>query len=232
MIPVPVYIKTGPKVQMDGDSACIKDRDGNVTWQYHGKEHKGVGIVACARSGTLFMSKLLKELGLDIGHEKMGEDGSVGYHLAVIKPDNCFHQVREPLKQISSMMAHQSWGFMKDVIDIQDGLLGCMQYWLKWNELCEEFCVWRYKIEELPDIWDEFCERIGHEKCEMPNVPTDTNTSKKHKYQERINYREYSWDDLFKENGKLAQDIIDKAIKYGYAPERTRLTDQTTAQVA
>jgi hypothetical protein len=173
------------------------------------------------------MTKLLKELGYNVGHEEPGDDGSVGYHLAVIKPENCFHQVRHPLKQISSMLAHQSWGFMLDVVDLPNKhLLGCMEYWLKWNKLCEEFCVWRYRIEQLPDIWDEFCDRIGHERCDIPDVPTNTNTRKR--YMERNNYTELTWDDLFKEDRQLAQDIFDKAEKYGYAPARTRQDLQTT----
>lgn len=222
-IEIPVYIKTGPKIQIDGDSACIKNKTGDITWQYHGKEHKGIGIVACARSATVYMSKLLTELGYKVGHEEAGEDGSVGYHLVVIKPANCFHQVRHPLKQIASMYAHQSWGFMLDVIDLPNkGLGGCMKYWLEWNKLCEQFCVWRYKIEDLPLVWDEFCERIGHEKCDIPEISKDINSSSKKTYGERNRYEELTWDDLFEENVELAQEIFDKAEKYGYAPVRAR----------
>jgi hypothetical protein len=229
---IPVYIKTGPKIHLQGDSAYIKDKTGVITWQYHGKNHKGIGIVACARSATMYMSKLLRELGYDVGHEEWGQDGSVGYHLMVIKPENCFHQVRHPLKQISSMLVHQSWGFMLDVIDLEDlKLRGCMDYWLRWNQMCEEFCVWRYQIENLPTIWYEFLSRIGHEKCDMPDIPTNINTSKKEKYLERTRYKELTWDDLFSEDRQLAQDIYNKSLEYGYAPERIKQTIQTT-QVA
>jgi hypothetical protein len=232
-IDVPVYIKTGPKLYYEDGDACLKNRDGVVTWRYSGKEHTGIGIAACARSGTVYMTKVLKELGYEIGHEQYGEDGSVGYHLVAIRPDNCFHQVRHPLGQISSMVAHQSWGFMNDVIDIEGhGLLGCMQYWLKWNELCEEFCVWRYRIEDLPDVWDEFLERIGHNSCPLPEVPTNTNTHEK--YQD---FKKHTWADLFNENGQLAHQIKEKSLVYGYAPEKDKasppnLRELETAEVA
>ncbi len=219
-INVPVYIKTGPKLTVDGSDICIKNRQGETTWSYSGKEHKGIGIAACARSGTIYMAEVLKKLGYNIGHEQMGDDGSVGYHLAVIKPDNCFHQTRHPLKQISSMLVHQSWGFMNDVIDIRGhGLLGCMEYWLKWNQLCEDFCVWQYRIEELPDIWDEFLDRIGHVKCDLPDVPINTNSSTKGRYKERTDYNNLAWSDLFNENREVAYAIVNKTKEYGYSPQ-------------
>ena len=232
-IDIPVYMKTGPKLNLDGDTATLKDKTGNVTWKYSGKECGSIKITGCARSGTVYITSVLKELGYSIGHEQMGTDGSVGYHLAPLRPDNCFHQVRHPLRQISSMVAHQSWGFMNDVIDLEGhGLFGCMQYWLKWNKLCEEFCVWQYRIEDLPDVWDEFLGRIGHTPCPIPGIQKDINTHKK--YQE---FKQYTWADLFNENRELAQAIRDKAEDYGYSPARGKedscnLGELETAQVA
>ena len=232
-IDMPVFIKTGPKLYRVGDSVCLKDKTGNITWCYHGKRHKGIAIVACARSATMYTVHVLRALGYQIGHEEMGEDGSIGYHLVAIKPKNCFHQVREPIKQISSMVAHNSWGFMLDVVDINDtNLLGCMQYWLKWNELCEEFCVWRYQIERFPDVWPEFLDRIGHEQCELPNIKTDINSSKQEKYRKKKKYKLFTWADLFNEDRELAQQIKEKAEYYGYSPIMDKeLTDSNPGQL-
>ena len=233
-IDIPVYMKTGPKLHRDGDTACLKNITGDVTWKYSGKECGPIKITGCARSGTVYIVHVLRKLGYTIGHEEMGTDGSVGYHLAALHPENCFHQVRHPLKQISSMMAHQSWGFMNDVVDIcGHGLLGCMQYWLKWNELCEEFCIWRYQIESLPNVWDEFLERIGHTPCPLPDVPTNTNSHKKYR-----EFTEFDWNNLFECDRQLAQLIYNKANEYGYnVPEMDKaeyqnLGELETTQVA
>ena len=210
MIPIPVYTKTGPKIFCNNGNAYIKTREGVVTWVYKRENHGKIGVAACARSATLYTAKVLRSLGYDIGHEEWARDGSVGYHLAVIKPNNCFHQVRNPLDQISSMVEHGSWGFANDVIDVEgNGIIGCMQYWLKWNKSLESFCVWRYRIEDFPIVWDEFLDRIGHKKCDLPCISTDTNKRKK-------NSIHYSWADLFSKNRNLAQSILEKAKEYGY----------------
>ncbi len=226
-IDIPVYSRMGPKVEPSQFGAEAKGPDGTVVWEYDGRMAIGKGIYICAaaRSGTMYMSKLLNELGYKIGHEIVKEDGCVGYPLVIIKPDNCFHQVRHPLKQIASMMAHKSWGFMEDVIDVPGrGLFGCMTYWLEWNKLCEEFCVWRFQIEQLPDIWDEFLEKIGHDKCDIPDVATDENSSKKSHYYEKFRYETLTWDDLFECNRDLAQKISEKGQEYGYESPARILT--------
>ena len=231
-IDIPVYIHKSGKLQYGDGDAVLLDQTGNITWRYCGKKHNGVAIASCIRSGSQYTTKVLHKIGLNVGHEYQAPDGSVGYHLVVIRPKNCLHQVRHPLGQIASNMSHHSWGFCDQVIDLSNySLLGCMQYWLKWNQLCEEFCVWRYQIEQFPIVWNEFLDRIGHEHCILPDVPTDTNKSKEpiHKL---------TWDNLFAEDRELAQEILDKANEYGYdVPEMDKteyqnLGELETAQVA
>ena len=233
-VDIPVFGHSGGKLQYGNGDAKLLDKTGNITWSYHGKDHKGIGIVACARSATMYITYLLRAMDYSVGHEQWGPDGSVGYHLVAVRPDNCFHQVRHPLKQIASMWSHRSWGFADQVVDLPDlELYGCMQYWLMWNELCEEFCVWRYQIEQLPTVWDEFLERIGHDSCEMPDVPTTTNTQNKYG-----NLKKVTWADLFIKDDKLAQKIVDKAVEYGYeSPVKDKdfyqnLRELETAEVA
>lgn len=221
-IEIPVYTRTGPKIHVTADGAYVNRKNGGTRWVYQSKKVTGKGIFICAtaRSATVYTTELLKALGYDVGHEVDGPDGSVGYHLAVIRPKNCFHQVRHPLKQIASMRAHGAWGFMQDVVDINGTkLLGCMQYWLFWNELIEEFAVWRYRIEDLPNIWSEFLERIDHHnKYEpLPDIPRDINSCAVKGVCERHRFTELlTWNDLFKKNRKLAQRIKDKCLEYGY----------------
>ncbi len=215
-IEIPVISRCGPKVKTTSDGAYIKNHEGFITWSYQGKEvtGKGIYVAACARSGTMYITKVLQKLEYDIQHEMTGSDGSVGYHLAIIKPEGCFHQVRHPLKQIASMYDHGAWGFMNQVVDVQGvGLLGCMQYSLKWNELLEEFCVWRYQLEQIKDVWSEFLERIGHSCVPIPEIE-DKNERKT-----SFEYTEFSWDELYECDRELAQMIYDKHLEYGYLPE-------------
>lgn len=219
---IPVYTRFGPKIQITEDGAYTKNKKGDIAWVYQGKQVTGKGIFVCgtARAATIYITKVLETLGYDIGHEKTGVDGSVGYHLVVIKPKNCFHQVRHPLKQISSMVAHGAWGFMQDVIDINGmGLLGCMQYWLLWNELIEEFAVWRYRIENLPDVWCEFLERIDHKYEPLPDISTSINSCQEKTICERHRHIKLTWNDLFNKNRELAQRIKNKCMVYGYSAE-------------
>ena len=216
----------GPKVRKSKNGAYAKDPSGKTVWAYDGRLATGKGIYICAaaRSATLYTTEVLKSLGYKIGHEAVEEDGSVGYHLAIIRPKNCFHQVRHPLKQISSMVTHKAWGFMEDVINIPGrGLRGCMTYWLEWNELIEEVAVWRYQVEQLPLIWNQFLYRIEHKTVPFPDIPKDTNSCKIASFYEKQSYKSLTWADLFDENIELAQKIKNKAESYGYL-----LTDKDT----
>jgi len=217
-MPIPVIGHYTGSVHITKDGVYIKNPEGVITWSYSGKcvTGKGLFVAACARSGTVYMAKVLGALGYNIGHEITGPDGSVGYHLALARPKNCFHQVRNPIDQISSSSTLTIWSIVEKLLGINPYTLsGRMRYWLEWNEMCEEFCVWRYRLEDLPNVWPEFLERIGHKKVAMPDISTTTNSNK-----EFSRYEEVIWADLFNEDAVLAQKIKDKAILYGYSPER------------
>lgn len=86
-------------------------------------EQRKLLITGCARSGTLYASRLWQALGLDIRHERpvppdgrMGKDGIASWLMAVKDPcppygpsalkfnfDFIIHQVRHPLKVIPSI---------------------------------------------------------------------------------------------------------------------------------
>lgn len=221
-INIPVVSRTGPPLQITEDGAKVENNRGVTSWKYSDNDvtGKGIFIGACARSGTVYMTEVLTKIGYKIGHEVSDIDGSVGYHLAVVKPKNCFHQVRHPLKQISSMYDHQSWGFMDQVVEIHGhGLLGCMQYWLKWNELFEEFCVWRYRLEQIQEVWPEFLRRIGHKYEELPDVPRNTNSREMSLACMNKEFHNFTWDDLYECQDVLAEKIYEKSLLYGYAPK-------------
>jgi len=218
---VPVMMRTGRPVTLTPDGAAIFNRKGEASWECSLREvtGKGIFVAACARSGTLYITKVLRALGYNIGHEIFDTDGSVGYHLAVIKPDRCLHQVRHPLKQISSMFDHQAWGFMDYAAKITShSLLGCMQYWLQWNELLEEFCVWRYQLEQFDSVWNEFLDRIDHPYEPLPDVSRSINSRHANSALKLLReIHNFDWTDLFECDDELAYKILLKAEQYGYA---------------
>lgn len=190
-------------------------------------------IVGCARSGTAYTAKVLNELGLQIGHEKMGRDGIIFWHLTpkIARSEkyskhnqfeHIFHQVRDPLKVISSVYVTEdrnSWSFITKYlpqIKVQDShLVKCAKYWYYWNLEAEKIAEWTYRLEEIDDHWEEFEKHIG-KKLKRANVKVrkDTNTW------QTGNYRTFTWQDLKTElDPELFENIQKLALKYGYSTE-------------
>ena len=96
-----------------------------------------------------------------------------------------------------------------------------MQYWLKWNELLEEFCVWRYRLEDLP--WLEFLKRIDHSWEPLPDISNDKMNTRKDSMPCRAKeFTELTWGRLHECNGELSHKIYEKHLEYGYSPARDR----------
>lgn len=97
--------------------------------------------------------------------------------------DQIFHQVREPMATIASATSfeRESWEFIcaftPCTLD-DPPLLRAAKYWLTWNEHAEQVATWRYRVEDIPSVFHEFCRRL--EKPYAPlileRVSTDVNT--------------------------------------------------------
>ena len=153
-------------------------------------------IIGCARSGTGFISEKAKEIGLDIGHEKVGEHGIADWSqttdgLFIDKQDGVFcHQVRNPLDTIASCttLAGESWQFISKYIPIGDSLIhSCMIYWYYWNLLAEEKASHTYQLETFE--------------------PSNVNSR---------DHITLTWEDLKEIDSELTDKIIDLAKSYGY----------------
>jgi hypothetical protein len=136
-------------------------------------------VTGCGRSGTKYTAELLQKLGLDIRHEEMGADGIATWCMAVDSEDSpwgggrrgirfgaILHQVRHPLKVIPSLTTFTapSWEFIEKHIPCPANepiLLRAAKYWYYWNEQTEKVATWRYRIETLPNVFQEFCTRAG-----------------------------------------------------------------------
>ena len=144
------------------------------------KETRRVLITGCARSGTKYVAHLLTQMGLDVGHEKMGRDGISSWCMATPAQTTpwgpgldgtvdfkcVLHQVRHPALVIPSLstIAESSWQFICEHSPCsmdEPLLLRSAKYWVHWNRKAGEIAEWRYAVERLPEHFDEFCRRIG-----------------------------------------------------------------------
>lgn len=118
-------------------------------------EHKKVIVAGCARSGTLYMARVLTALGFDVGHEGFMPDGISSWYiveetraakiLEMTKGLDCLyiHLVRNPLDVISSVMrcelirTRESLDFFARTNPEYNGLElveRCARYWVEWNK--------------------------------------------------------------------------------------------------
>lgn len=141
---------------------------------------QGLLVTGCPRSGTKYVSHLLTELGREIGHEKMGRHGISSWCMAVQAQkapwgpareehhtfEVILHQVRNPAFVIPSMstLKDQSWEFIyahTPCDRMEPLLLRSAKLWYHWNLHAQSIAHWRYRIEQLEDVFSEFCGRAG-----------------------------------------------------------------------
>lgn len=129
--------------------------------------------------------------------------------------DVLVHIVREPLKTIASSMTGSRRNFawlMFKYIDYPPGEFNDTKYWamwswLKWNEMLEEKAEWRFKIEDLDNIWPEFCDRLDLKQAPIPKLSKRIHS----KYHPDI-----TWDELEKIDPDLTGQIKEMGKRYGY----------------
>ena len=197
---------------------------------------KNIAIIGCGRSGTKYIAKVISCAGLDVRHEKKGENGYASWFatspFVKHKTDTIIlHQIREPIPVINSFrIANEpSWDWIyANVHQIHKGISHikrCMLYWLYWNLLAESQSEWSYRVETLfnADVFDEFCSRLKITPTEeqiqqMKFVPTTTNSKDHHrKYKEKGMDKVLEWGDLMEEDAELFDKIITQSKRYGYA---------------
>lgn len=200
---------------------------------FFGKKHRALLITGCARSGTKYVSSALTASGIEIGHEQMKSSGVAKWDLAAnpkearnkkwinlhnFQFDHIFHQVRDPLKVISSVYVtedRQSWNYIlkhTPEISIRDShLTKCAKYWYYWNLKAEQLAEWTYRLEDLDQLWEEYGLRLGKpiNTQAINAISKKTNTAGDPK--------RFTWDDLKKElDPELYHNIRKLAQKYGY----------------
>lgn len=196
-------------------------------------------VTGCGRSGTGYMSALLRALGRDIGHEQWGRDGISAFQVShpkhranyewdkhITEPPVVVHIVRHPLRVISSWM-----GRPDTLLGMLDGaeqwapLERCARYWLEWNQLVErEFpAAWRCQVEHVhEDGFVALCARVGitgWDRAKADAVPRNWGTAHAsvkthgtHRYE-----HVYTWSELYdRVPSTLVYAIARQAARYGY----------------
>ena len=119
-------------------------------------------VTGCGRSGTLYMTNVLQAMGLNVGHETDGPDGTVDWHAAAWPEERTahydvkLHLVRHPLDVFASLkdIKSTSWRYIESFAGHAPGLGGwarCMSHWLRWNLMAEDVCGTDdvYQVEEI-----------------------------------------------------------------------------------
>ena len=201
---------------------------------YERRNHHLLLITGCARSGTCYIATVLTANGIDVGHQRIKSKGMSSwdlasnpkkgrwkrYNLKKYKFDHIFHQIRHPLKVISSVYFSEdriSWNYiMSQIPEIHfrdPHLVKCAKYWYYWNLKAENLAEWSYRVEDLDQLWDVFSQKIGNriDPNLAAHIPKEVNSIKK------AIEKEFSWDDLEHNlDHELYGNIRALAQKYRY----------------
>jgi hypothetical protein len=120
-----------------------------------------LAIIGCPRSGTRYITRVLRQLGVDVGHEKLRAAGTADWHLAcndLAAFDLVLHQVRNPLRFVESLTTirrtTRHWLHLKKHLPrgcrltgdwIADG--AAVWYW--WNGMAEKKARFTYRVDDL-----------------------------------------------------------------------------------
>lgn len=189
-------------------------------------------IGLCPRSGGAYITKVLQMLGKWVRHEALGPDGLVDWRI----PGEGFiqgmsvqrlrgragvilHQVREPLHCIASMqtLGEGAWKYLCENSEVPKDdpvLTRCLKLWVEWNEEALHKAEWTYRVEDLADVFMEFCTRaevtVDSSSFEVLDVVPKNENSRVGKYEP------VTWDQLLGLDVEAAQKAQALARTFGY----------------
>ncbi len=182
-------------------------------------------VTGSGRSGTKYISTVLRVCGLGVGHEHLGVDGIVSgfycfesdhYPGAHVSPrpkfDLILHQVRDPLKAIGSITTGRSRKWASQFVDVEksaSSLRWSCYYWLAFNLEAERQALFTYRIEDLEDIWEKLQDALSFDTpySVVSDVPKNINTR---------SHRRYKWNDIKEAAPEIYGNIRNAARRYGY----------------
>ena len=140
---------------------------------------KKIAVTGTGRSGTNFFAAVLSELGKDVRHEEMGEDGIASWCLVADVSDAVYgpggaalnehfivgHQVRHPLKTIGSLTTFNktSWRYISENSpELPNKIMHrAMAHWLDWNLRAVHIASFTWKLENIEGSAPEILEELG-----------------------------------------------------------------------
>ncbi len=208
-----------------------------------------VVITACPYSATKYTVHVLKQIGLDVGHERILENGTVSWqHCHFTKgdliergcPENTvlLHQVRHPLMAISALrVIHGGYSHPRDKKSI----------WGKFTEQTKHMGIpWdidevKYGVRGAMHLW-YWWNKVGSEKADgtytvetLPDRWERFLESIGHEYVEmplvskatnrKKQRRVLSWNDLYDHDPELTLKILELSESFGYEQVPTPYLD-------
>lgn len=197
-----------------------------------GKEKRLVLVTGCARSATTYISKVLELNGLQVVHEGLAKDGCASWTMAVdasstpwgpgsrgLEFEHIFHQVRNPLDNISSVYTtepERSWEFIyehiPEISHKDSHLVRCVKYWIYWNLKAESLAEWTYRIEDLEEELPVMSKKLGVHLDPMSLKFISKITNHRGPY-----VKKFTWKDLKEELPRhLLEELYATCLHYGY----------------
>lgn len=175
-----------------------------------------INIKAYPRSGTRYITKVLNEVGVVVGHEELKKDGIVSWWHDNIQADFLLHQTRNPLFAISSLSLGVTSNSKKTIKSWLGGTswnsnleMAMKLYEYQHINIAKLKPVIRYQVENIP--WDEIKEIIS-----IPKDKAFPNSISKKDHSRNYDYKVYSWEELSKVNEPLSERLYNIYREYGY----------------
>jgi hypothetical protein len=149
-------------------------------------------VVGTGRSGTHHLSTVLNDVGIEVGHEKLGDDGISSWCLVSPLKNSPYgpaltelnaeeyvvgHQLRNPINTVPSLMTinKKSWDFIRK--DAKERTapwwwrrapirVKAMWHWLDWNLRAEEMAEVHWTLDQAPEIGSSLAEAMKEPQLE------------------------------------------------------------------
>lgn len=80
--------------------------------------------------------------------------------------------------------------------------------WVNWNELIEKHAQWRFRLEDIPKIFPEFCARV--------EVPVPESIPEISKTLNKRAHTSLTWEQLQMRGPEIAVKVAELSTRYGY----------------
>jgi len=177
-------------------------------------------IISCARSGTKYIAEVLRLCGLDVGHEKIGADVTVGWMYACEKTPfaefdgfdaygTILHLYRDALDTIGSCLTltNASWQVIERELEMNEpsALKRAMRYYLEWDQKCNALADWTHDVAGLypMSMYEELlASETGVDLELLRSALTEVETDIGHRDHPKL-----TWEQLHAVDSDLAEEI-------------------------